>query len=151
MNSRNEQIKAERRRRNTDALQGKRRRLGVDESQLDRENYEYRWVNDENNRIHAMTVQDDWEVVQDRDGKVKPDAVSDGAKVTTVVGVGERGAPVNAVLLRKPKAYYDADYAALQRKIDETEAGMKAGVAPSASKDGSEYTPREGISIAHGR
>jgi hypothetical protein len=149
--NRNEQIKVERRRRNTDALAGKRRRLQVDESQLDRENFEYRWVNDDAQRVYAMTVQDDWEIVADPEGKIKTNVKGDGTKVSVVAGVGDRGVPVNAILMRKPKAYYDADYAALMRKIDETEAGMKQGATPGTSKGDAEYMPKEGISITHGR
>lgn len=142
--TRKEEVQTERRRRNSDALQGKRRRLAVNEGELDREKFEYRWVNDEGNRIHALTVEDDWDVVPDRDGKLKSQTRGDGSKVSVFAGTGDRGGAINAVLLRKPKGYYKDDYAASQARIDATEAAMKQGQAPGAETDG-QYTPKEGI------
>jgi hypothetical protein len=131
--SRNEQIKAERRRRNTDSLSGKRRRLAVNEAGLDRANFEYRWVNDEGTRLYQLTQQDDWEV---------------GAEVATPIGIGPEGAS-RAVLLRKPKAFYDADEQMKQRQIDETEAAIKGGATPGAAVE-NRYTPKSGgIEIVH--
>lgn len=147
--NRSEELKSERRRRNTDALGGKRRRLQVDESKLDQEKFVYRWANDEGSRINDLTRHDDWEVVADRNSEVKQDTRRDGSKVSVVAGTGERGAPVNAVLLRKPKGYHEDDYAAQQRKIDEAEKGMRAGAAPGADQSGL-YQPSEKISITHG-
>lgn len=146
---RSEQIAQERRRRNTDALGGKRRRLAVDESKLDRENFTYRFANDAGNRIHDLTVNDDWEVVQDRDGELNQSA-ADGAQVAVRAGVDEGGKSMRSVLLRKPKAYHDADVAATQRRIDDTETSLRAGAAPGASGDGTTYIPKDGISLAHG-
>lgn len=147
--SRNEQIKTERRRRNADGLAGKRRRLTVDESKLDREKYEYRFANDENNRIHELTVKDDWEVVSDRGGEVKGNSSNMGANVSVVAGTGEKGNPVNAVLLRKPKSYYDEDAAKAQRHIDAKERSIAGGEAPG-SDSGSTYVPTDGIKIESG-
>lgn len=143
------EVKKERRRRNSDALQGKRRRLSVNESALDRDKYEYRWANDEGNRIFDLTEQDDWEVVPDRDGKVRAQTQGDGAKVSVPTGTGEKGATIHSVLLRKPRNYYNDDYRASQARIDDTESAMKQGVAPGADQHGHEYTPKEGISLSH--
>lgn len=142
--SRNDQIKTERRRRNSDALAGKRRRLAVNEDTLDRENFEYRWVNDDGARVQALSTQDDWDVVTDRGGATKEGVHS--AKVETVVGVGDRGSPVKAVLMRKPKTYYDEDEAAKQRRIDETEKAVKSGSSQGGNSENS-YVPNEGIQI----
>lgn len=139
--SRAEQIKTERRRRNSDGLSGKRRRLSVNEAALDREKYAYRWVNDEGTRIHSLTVQDDWEVVTDRGGDVRPDGSGVGAEAAVPVGGGTR-----AVLLRKPKALYDEDAKVAQRRIDETESGLRQGVTPGA---GSEQSYVSSIQIGH--
>jgi hypothetical protein len=146
--SRNEQIKAERRRRNTDSLSGKRRRLAVNEAGLDRANFEYRWVNDEGTRLYQLTQQDDWEVVADRDGSLRPGGTGVGAEVATPIGIGPEGAS-RAVLLRKPKAFYDADEQMKQRQIDETEAAIKGGATPGAAVE-NRYTPKSGgIEIVH--
>lgn len=130
MTNRAEIQKEQRRRRNADALAGRRRLLGVDMSRLDQENFAYRIVNDTETRLHDLTVNDDWEVVQDRDGAIKPDGTGTGAEVAMPVGGGMRG-----VLLRKRKDWHNDDLAAKQRQIDETEAAIK-----HATKDGM-YVP----------
>lgn len=124
--ARAEQINTERRRRNSDALGGIRNRLSVDESQLDREKYQYRWINDQGSRVHDLTVKDDWEIVPDRDGQLNNTA-SEGAQASVNAGTAQNGGPVRAILVRKLKSYYNDDYAAAQRRIDETEAAMKSG------------------------
>lgn len=139
----------ERRRRNTDALSGKRRRLGVNEAMLDRENYEYRWINDEGNRIFNLTKQDDWDVVPNTDGMVKPDGSGMGSETATPVGTGERGAPLRAVLVRKPKPLFDDDVQAQQRRIDETESGLRRGAVSGVEQEKSYVPSGGGISITH--
>lgn len=146
-----EKIKQERRRRNTDALGGRRRRMAIDESQLDKENFVYRFANDDDRgRIHQLTVQDDWEVVPDRDAKIAANPQGDGSKVSFHAGTMERGASMQTVLLRKPKRYADEDYAARQRRIDEVETGLRQGNAPGATDDGQIYVPKEGITLNRG-
>jgi len=144
-------VQAERRRRNSDSLGGRRRRLMVDETKLDRENYVYRFANDdERGRIHQLTVQDDWEVVTDREAAIKQDTAGDGSTVSILAGTQGNGAALKTVLLRKPKAYADEDYAARQRRIDETEAGLRRGQTPGSSDDGQMYVPQEGIRMTRG-
>lgn len=143
------QIRQERRRRNTDALSGKRRRLAVNEAMLDRDAYEYRWINDEGNRIFNLTKQDDWDIVPNTDGQVKPDGTGMGAETATPVGTGERGAPLRAVLVRKPKALFDEDVQAQQRRIDETEAGLRRGAVSGVEQEKSYVPGSQGISITH--
>lgn len=120
-------IQGERRRRNTDALSGKRNRMGVDMSKLDTKNFEHRWINDSGSRVHDLTVNDDWDIVPDRDGGIKADNAAMGAQTAITAGTGSNGAPVRAVLVRKPKQLYNDDKAALQRRIDEQEAGITSG------------------------
>lgn len=142
--SRAQTITAERRRRNTAWLSGRRQRLAVDESKLDRENFTYRWVNDDptSQRVYDLTTNDDWERVVDRDGALKTNSTGMGAEVAAPAGVGDTGSPVRAVLLRKPKDWHDEDQAAKQRHIDGLEAGMKAGHTPGASGEGF-YRPKD--------
>lgn len=147
--SRGTQITAERRRRNTDALTGTRKKLAVTGA-LDQENFAYRWANDEGNRLHELTVADDWEVVQDRDGTVKPDAKSTGTEVSVPVGTGEHGRPVRAVLLRKRKDWHEDDKRQKLSRIDAQETALKAGASSDGSRQDQTYTPRGGIVIAHG-
>ena len=150
MTARQEAITAERRRRNTDALAGKRRKLAIT-APLDTENYAYRWANDEGTRLHDLTVNDDWEVVKDRSGTLKIDGAGTGAEVAVPVGVGESGNGVKAVLLRKPRKFHEDDKRAEQRRIDETEAGMKQGITPGAGNDAQTYVPRGGIVFETGK
>lgn len=142
--SRTETLKADRRRRNTEALGGRARKLGLDERKLDRENFVYRWAVDEGTRLHELTVNDDWEVVADRSGTLKADGSGTGAEIAvpTVAGSGA----VKQILLRKPKSYHEDDKRKSLRRIDETEAGLKSGAVPGAGSDGA-YVPRNGISI----
>lgn len=147
--TRSENIKQERRRRQSDNLAGKRRKLAHGE--LDRENFAYRWVNDEGSRLHDMTVRDDWEVVHDRSGTLKVDGTGTGTEVSAYVGMGEQGRPVRAVLLRKRKDWYQDDMMAEQRRIDDTESAMRMGAAPGADGDGLRRPDSgEAISITHG-
>ena len=146
---RDEQIKAERRRRNTAGLSGRRQRLSVDESKLDRSKYHYHFANDDGVRIHQLTVQDDYEVVPDRDGEVKPGENAMGANVSTLVGTGTNGAPMRAVLLRKLKTYHDDDQAAKAKAIDEKEASLKSGAVPGAGQ-GETYVPGGSNRIGRG-
>ena len=145
--SRQEQVKAERRRRNSDALQGKRRKLSVSEETLDRTNFVYRFANDEGNRIHDLTVNDDWEVVPQRNGDEQTDGL--GSEIARHVGRDEHGKGVRAVLLRKKKDWHEDDKKAAQRRIDETETAIRQGATPGV--DSGQLRPtREGIHLEHG-
>lgn len=145
---RGEAISQERRRRDTNALAGKRKRLAVS-GELDHEKYAYRWVNDDGVRVHDLTVNDDWEVVNDRQGELKKDGAGMGAEVSVHVGRNADGRPIKSILVRKLKSYYEDDEKAKQRHIDEQEASIKAGATPGAGTEGT-YTPRNGISLEHG-
>ena len=151
MMSRAETIKTERRRRDTDGLGGKRRKLAWDTSKADNENFVYRWVNDEGNRLHDLTVSDDWEVVPDRSATLKADGTGMGAEIAVPVGVGEHGRPMRAVLLRKSKDWHNDDQMAAMRRIDEQEAAIKQGASPGVEAEGLRK-PDNGapISIRHG-
>ena len=65
--TRAEEIAAGRRRRSPSAnINGMFLRLGVDPATKD-PNYEYRWINDDKGRLQAMTQQDDWDFVANRE------------------------------------------------------------------------------------
>lgn len=133
--TRTEQVKTERRRR-ADNLSGKRRRLALDESKLDKANYEYYLAKDTGSRVYDLTTNDDWDVVTDRDGAVKSnDGSGTGSEVAVQAGAGERH-----VLLRKPKKYADEDRARAQRRIDDQEAALKQGAVPGGDASGT-YIP----------
>ena len=136
--------KEDRRRRNSRGLSGYRDRLAIDESLLDRENFAYRWINDEPGRIHQMTVQDDWDIVSDRDN-----ATGTGSEMSEQVGSGVKGSPLRAVLVRKSKKYLDEDKAQRQRLIDEQEQGLTRGAAPGTDS-ANLYQPATKTTISRG-
>lgn len=123
----------ERRRRNADSLAGKRRRLALNEDALDRENFVYYLAR--NDQVEMLTTQDDWDVVEDRDRKIKANSAGSGSEVAIYAGQGETGAPVKHVLLRKLKKYQDEDAAAQQRRTEEIEAGMRRSAITGTRPD----------------
>jgi len=148
--ARGDNIKQDRRRRNSEGLSGQRNRLAINQAILDKENFVYRFVNDVPGRIHELTVNDDWEVVQNRDGTIKTDGTGTGSEVSVHVGQTAHG-HARAVLLRKPKQWHEDDKRSMQRHIDEVEKGLKAGQAPGADADpGKEYVPHNGIIFENG-
>ena len=147
--ARGAKIKSERRRRDGISLSGYRDRLHVDEQLLDRENFSYRWINDEPGRVYQMTQQDDWDIVSDRDSDSGM-----GSETANQVGSGAEGSPLRAILVRKPKEYFDEDKNKKQRHIDEAESAMQSsgdnpGVTPGAKQDG-QYQPRSQTVISRG-
>lgn len=129
--SRSQTIKTERRRRQSSELSGHRRRLALDESKLDRGNYEYRWITDKPERVHALTAQDDWDIVSDRDGAVGKDGI--GAEVSAQAGADGVGRPLRQVLVRKPKDLFREDYLAAQKHVDNLEEGLKRPTSVQSS------------------
>lgn len=130
---RGRQESTERRRRNSDTLAGKRRRLALNEAALDRENFVYYLAR--NDQVELLTTQDDWDVVQDRDGQIKMNSAGSGSEVAIPAGQGATGAPVRHVLLRKPKKYQDEDAAVAQRRTEEIEAGMRKSAITGTRPD----------------
>lgn len=118
--SREQEVRAERRRRG-DVDTGMRRRLPVDESKLDHENYVYRWANDDAARMRDLTGHDDYDPVPEAD-------VGGSTKVT--VGPGENGNLRGTVLLRKPRTFWEEDQkkknAARDRLMEALQAGQAA-------------------------
>lgn len=112
-----------RRRRDTGPAAGMK--LAVPE-ELKEPGYEYRWINDDGRRIHAKTVLDDWDVVSTK----AIEGQGEGTPVKRIVGKGEAGQPLHAVLCRKPKQFYQDDKAAEQRVIKQREDAMKRGAPP---------------------
>lgn len=106
-------------RRRKGALGGFRQRLAVNTNGLD-PNYEYRWVNDDKMRLHALTQQDDWDLVADPSKSVKQDGTDLGSAVSTVVGKDESGQPVRAYLARKLKSFVEEDKAEKREALNRT-------------------------------
>lgn len=126
--SRTAEIKQERRRRQSDGLSGSRKRLHVDEKALDRENFVYRFVNDDGDRIHRLTKLDDWDIAPEASGG-KSEETATGTSIRA--GTKANGDALRTVLVRKRKEFAEADEAAKQRKIDEQEQGLKTPSDPN--------------------
>lgn len=116
--------------------QGRRRResLGEDRNlklhvaaDLKDPNFEYRWVNDRPGRVHQMTVQDDWDVVSTD----RPDQLTAAAEGSVMRRAVDKFTGENAVLLKKPKEYFEADRLEKQRPVDAVEKALRSGPAPS--------------------
>lgn len=92
---------------------------------LDRENFEYRIVNDYEDGARIAQFQDnDWEIVNKSDIEVGEKKVNkptpEGTPVQVSVGQGTK-----AYLMRKPKDWYADDQKAKQAEVDATEQTMK--------------------------
>lgn len=151
--TRADEVKSERRRqRGPTVLTGQK--LGVSEAFLDRNKFEYRWLNDDGGRIEQMTTADDWDLVEDPKKVGKEDADGLGTKISKVVGRGESGA-MRAYLARKPKVYYDEDQREKRASIKETMDAIKRGTPSTEATPlgDSGYIPDggSGISIKDGR
>lgn len=149
--SRMDDVKVERRRRTgTGAERGLK--LHVPESAKD-PNFVYRWVNNTPWRVKQLTQMDDYEVVSSEDGKIDS-GTSEGTVVKRTV---DRNEGDEAVLLRKPRHFYEADKAEEQKAIDERDEQLRAGVTTSEGLHGSEaYVPggtkgRDGRNIVAGK
>lgn len=128
--TRADKVAAQRRRR-SDNL-GNRMNLALTGVTLDRENYEYRIINDDDkNRLHRQTVEDDWDIcLKDGSGVTFENATETelGAAHSRVVGTKKDGSPVRAYLCRKPKELFQRDRAEKQRVLDELDAAIRGGM-----------------------
>jgi hypothetical protein len=121
---------ARERRRRDDIAEVKAQRLPIPpevEARLKAEGRTPRWVNDERNQIYRLTVQDDYDPVED----VAP------------VPVGtENGKPILAHLLSKPTEFIAQDQAKREEQRREREQGLLKGKI--ARNPGEEPAPLTG-------
>jgi hypothetical protein len=142
--ARTEEVKSERRRRGSGPTLNMK--LHVPEESKD-PNFVYRWVNDKPGRVQQLTTQDDWD-------KAPIVTAQNAGEGTVETRVTDRTAGDRAVLLRKPREYFEADKAEQQAQLDATDEAMRRGAAQShEGLSGSEaYVPggakgREGRNI----
>lgn len=135
-------IQERRKQRGSGDLSGSR--LGVAKSKLDFDKYTYRWINDAPARIYALTVEDDWDVVNN-DG-VKDDSADLGNAVSQIVGSKADGSPLKAYLCRKLRTFYDEDQADKAKALDWQLEQLRRGNAKDGSEQ-SDYIPSTGISM----
>lgn len=104
---------AQRRRRRGDDGLAASKRLPIPpeiEAKLKAEGLQPRWVNDEGNRMHRFTVQDDYDKVAGVD--------------PVPVGTGADGKPILAHLLAKPIAFVQEDQARAEAKRKQVEEAL---------------------------
>lgn len=95
------------------------------------EGYVLRWLTDRDGRIQDAEAAGYEFVAYEETGQIgqhntTPDSQEQGSKVSKRVGTDDHGAPLIAYLMKIKKEWYDEDQAEKQRKIDETERGVKA-------------------------
>jgi len=112
-------------------------KLHIPEDQLDRKKFAYRWVNDTPGRVQRMH-DEDWD----------PAPVNDASTETRFVGT-DGGKPTNAVLMQKPKDWYDADQKEKNKGAEELDRQITRGTAhKNNGLSGDEfYTPDAGNSV----
>jgi len=138
------EVRTERRRRDDTSIDGSGRlKLSIPpeiEARLKAEGRIPRWVNDEGNRMHNLTVRDDYDKV---DG-VDP----------VIVGTTKEGKPIKAHLCSKPEAFIEEDKAKMDEPRREMERALLRGKIPgdSSSHDDrySQAYVDEASSISHG-
>ena len=143
----------QRRRRGSLGLEANMKLTVPDDYKDDR--FEYRWIRNTPGRVRQLTVQDDYDIVEDE--KITEE-ISDHMLQSGVGLVPERyggtlkeGGHYNMVLVRKPREFYEEDQAAKAQDIDETERGIKEGAVRGGLTAGDRgYRPKAGISIEHG-
>lgn len=114
--------------------------LSVDESKLDRKTYQYRFVNDQDNRVQRLEAQD-WDVAPE--GGAKPDSNSVGTLSSAHAGLAD-GKPYNTVLMRKRKDWFETDQKEKQQPLDAIETAIKRGNPNHSGNDlkgAGVYTP----------
>lgn len=85
-------------------------------------NFEYRFVNDRPGRVQQLTQNDDYDVV--------PTFSAEGGGNET--RVADKSSGERAVLLRKPKEFYESDKREEQKVLDERDEMLRRGAAPNA-------------------
>jgi hypothetical protein len=115
--ARAEAIQTERRRRDDGNLDRARNmKLAIPPEFRDDTVHTYRWINDVNDRVHDLTVEDDWNICS----RASPEA-TDADKYRRQVDTDKSGQPVYAFLVRKRKDWYEAD----KRKASERNNGRE--------------------------
>lgn len=124
--ARQDEVRQQRRRRDDTTLDaGQALKLAIPpeiEAKLTEQGRTARWVNDVGNRMHRLTVLDDWDKVE-------------GVDPMPVVINSDKGTTANAVLISKPNDFISDD----RRKKDASrramEDGMLKGAVPNTGGD----------------
>lgn len=139
---RKDEVRQERRRRSDATIDGsQRKKLAIPpeiEAKLAAEGRTPRWVVDTGNRVHQLTVQDDYDRVE-------------GVAPVPVVVDRKSGEVANQVLLSKPTAFLEEDRSKAEAARRETERALLRGKNPedpTAARD--DFYAVEGNQISRG-
>jgi len=113
-------IRTERRRRDHSTLDRVHNlKLAIPSEFRDDGDHEYRWINDDNDRVQSLTQEDDWDFCQSS----TPEA-TDKDSVRRQVGTKKTGEPLYAYLVRKRKDWYDEDKRKGSERNNKTEQDL---------------------------
>lgn len=129
---RKEEVAQSRRRRDDTNFQ-RTSKLSIPDDVAERlkaEGRQPRWVNDEGNRLHNLTVRDDYDKVEGVD--------------PVPVGTREDGTPLLAHLLSKPIEFIAEDQAKAEDRRKSIEKGMVKGKMPVKTDEGEMLVPVQG-------
>lgn len=130
------QVAAERRRRGDSELRGEAK-LPIPPAiaeELERKGLVPRWVNDTGNRIHRLTMQDDYDLVEG----VPP----------VPVDTAKDGSPIMARLVAKPRKFMDEDQANADIRRKELEKSLMRGQTPQEAANPNPGTARRYVDEA---
>lgn len=130
-------VAEERRRRQPGTLdRGQQLKLSVPaEIEAKYPDYVFRWVNDSGNRVHDLTVRDDYDKVDGVDPRP--------------VGTDDLGKPIFAHLCKKKRDFFEHDQREKLQAIKDREEALMRKPDPSADADAG-ITARAGNSITPG-
>lgn len=139
---RKDEVRQERRRRSDATIDGsQRKKLAIPphiEAKLAAEGRTPRWVTDTGNRVHQLTVQDDYDRVE-------------GVAPVPIVVDRKSGEVANQILLSKPTAFLEEDRVKAEARRREVERALERGKNPedpTAARD--DFYAVEGNRISRG-
>jgi hypothetical protein len=129
--ARQDEVRQERRRRDDTTLDaGQALKLAIPpeiEAKLAEQGRTPRWANDVGNRIHRLTVLDDWDKVE-------------GVEPQPVIVDRDKGTTATAILFSKPKEFLSDDARKKDAVRRQMEDGMLKGSVPNAGSGDSPAT-----------
>lgn len=112
-------------------------KLSLDESKLDRETYQYRFVRDDPGRVQRLVAQD-WDPITE---PIKEDSTGLGSVPTAHGGTDETGKPYGMIAMRKRRDWFEADQKEKQKPLDAMEEAIRRGKNDTELKGQGVYTP----------
>jgi hypothetical protein len=141
--SKKEPIVKERKERNRTRVIQKRERVPLEDQRRMMSvpkdpSFEYRFVNDTDNRIEAFEKAG-WSIVDRSGGEIEPDKRIQNSNWRQSAACQPVGSGITAYVMRIPKEWYNEDQLRKQRKIDHEERNnLRKQIVGSKTGDGAE-------------